>query len=141
MFCYTVAQNFDCVLRELTLWSNISKEHPTFLLTVADLANIPVSEELEEQLVRLHQEFDQIEQTALALQHQLATGVYHQVYTGLVRTIQAFLHYDAQFLQVLERLLLESQPDQTVWQVLVTHIRDEQTYMYRLLSTLLNQIY
>lgn len=140
MFCYTIAQNLNCILRELTLWSNISKEHPTFLLTVADLANITIPEEREEQLVRLHNSFGQIEQTAADLQRQMADGAFYQVYPRLIRAIQEFLNLDLQFLQVLGNLLQESHPNPPVWQVLVTHIRDEQTYMYWLFQTLLSQI-
>lgn len=141
MFCYTVAQSLECILRELLLWSNTSKEHPTFLMTVAELANIPLSHEQQDQLVSFHNGFAEVERNTMDLSHRLRQGEWYLVYRELVRLIQEFLSDDTHFVQVLDTLFQESQPAETVWQVLISHIRDEQIYMYRLMVTLFNQLY
>lgn len=141
MFCYTVANSLECIIRELLLWSNTSKEHPTFLLTVAELSNKELGKEMEEKLVELHDAFAAIERETREIYNRLRLhGPTYQLVGELRTVIRRFLAYDAEMIPTLEELQRQSKPGETVWQVLVEHITDEQRYMARLMSTLLYQL-
>lgn len=144
MFCYTYLSNVECGLRELSMWSHISSEHPIFLQNVAQCLNIQLPQAIVADLNRLSQCFNTLYQEACRL---LDTANYHRnnyIYSyplaqETARLMQQFLIYDQEFLAILEQLA-NIAPNQPVWQTLVHHIQSEQTYMYRLIATLLQQL-
>lgn len=141
MYCYTVASGLGCVLQELLLWSNTSKEHQTFILTIADLTNKNLSPEIEDQLTKLHEKFEEIEdQTKRYYKEVKKCWPHpHPLYYQVGKTINMFLHYNCEFLNTLQILKTYGEEDQ-VWQTLLEHIEDEQKYMGRLLNNLLHQL-
>ncbi|GAB6182172.1 hypothetical protein JCM14036_34910 [Desulfotomaculum defluvii] len=144
MFCYTYLSNVECGLRELIMWSEISSEHPIFLTNVAQCLNITLPPNIVAGLERVRQCFMSINQQArqlLGSSPQYRNNPMHN-YTLAQQTanlMQQFLHYDQEFIGILQQLQTLG-PNQPVWQTLVHHIEQEQTYMYRLIANLLQQL-
>ncbi len=134
MFCYTIANSYHCVLRELLLWSNTAKEHQTFLLSVANLTNKNLIKLLEDQLMRFHEEFAEIEEETMGLYQTIPMKNQRLPYL-----IRKFLVINTEFIRTLQ-MLKEYGENDKVWQTLVEHIEDEQQYMGRLLRNLQNQL-
>lgn len=141
MYCYTVASGLGCVLRELLFWSNTSKEHQTFILAVADLTNKNLSTEIEDQLMELHDKFEEIEDHTKKYNKEVEKywPCPYLIYYKIGKIISKFLHYNCEFLNTLQTLKTYGAEDQ-VWQTLLEHIDDEQKYMGRLLNNLLHQL-
>lgn len=144
MYCYTYLTGLECGLRELALWSEISSEHPIFLQSVAGCLNLPLSPSIVAGLNRINQCMKAVNQEALRL---LSMAGYHRdkmMHSPLVqetaRLMQQFLQYDQEFLGILQQLKMIGR-DQPVWQMLVTHIEQEQIYMYNLIYTLMQQLF
>lgn len=145
MFCYTYLTNIECGLRELTMWSEISSEHPIFLQNVARCLNINLDQAIAAALNRLNQCFTAINQQAQRLlfaanQHRYDASYGNPLSQQTAALMQQFLQYDQEFWVVLQQLMTYG-PDQQVWQTLVHHILMEQNYMYCLISALCQQIF
>lgn len=137
MYCYTMANNLGCILTELRLWSNTSKEHPTFILTIADLTNKDLSRDLEDDLRKLHDQFEMIEDKTMELQKNIHNC--YMVYNQIPALIKKFLRYNHRFLRVLDQLQRYGKEDK-VWQTLLEHIEDEQRYMEKTFKDILYQL-
>lgn len=144
MFCYTYLTNIECGLRELAMWSEISSEHPIFLQNVANCLNITLDPTMVAALNRLQQCFVSVNQQAQRLlaaasQHRYNVSAGNQLSQQTAALMQQFLQYDQEFLGLLQQLSNYG-PNQPVWQTLVHHIQQEQTYMYGLICTLYQQL-
>ncbi|AZR73664.1 hypothetical protein BBF96_09865 [Anoxybacter fermentans] len=133
--CYfTISHSLNYVLWELMLWSSISKEHQTFLLTVADLTDKDLSSEIEKDLMQFHNLFEKIENETIRLKEKLQ--YYYPVYRKLSGLLKRFLIINKKFIPVLEKLKSYGK-DEPVWQMLVGHIEGEHRYMEKLFKNLL----
>lgn len=144
MFCYTVANNIDCVARELAMWSEISMEHPNFLCSVAQLTHKRLSPEIKHSLSRVSEKFREIHKCAKNYLEKWGCMYPNPIATTpatreLVDCMEDFLKTDCTFLDILRELKEYGKRD-PLWQTLVGHIQQEQRYMYRLIETLLMQI-
>lgn len=143
MYCYTVANSYMCVLRELLLWSEISSEHPIFIKTVANLTNKNLSKEIIENLENINEEFKKINEEVKSLLNQMnRIPIPSSIYSlalMIKELIRKFYRYDRIFLDILKDVMEYGKEDK-VWQTLLEHITQEQTYMARLVQTLYQQI-
>ncbi len=145
MFCFTYLSNIECGLRELTFWTEISSQHPSFLQNVAKCLNLTIPAPLVAGLNRIQQCFTALNQEAQRLLNMAGNHGNNMMYnyplaqeTG--RLMQQFLQYDQEFIDMLQQLMRIGQ-NQPAWQMLVSHILHEQQYMYRLVATLCQQIF
>lgn len=144
MYCYTYLSNVECGLRELTFWTMISSEHPIFLQNVANCLNITIPPNLVAGLNRMNQCFAALHQEAQRLLNMCGAHRNNMMHNfplaqETARLMQQFLQYDQEFIAILQQLQQIGQ-NQPVWQTLVSHILGEQQYMFRLVSTLCQQI-
>ena len=145
MFCYTYLTNIECGLRELSMWSEISSEHPLFLQNVANCLNIALDPAIVAGLNRMNQCFAAVHQQAQRLLYTAGQDRYNMTVSDplsqqTAALMQQFLQYDQEFLAILRQLRAYG-PNQPVWQTLVEHIQHEQTYMYNLIAALCQQIF
>ncbi len=144
MYCYTVANSYVCILRELQMWTEISSEHPIFIKTVAQLSKKKLPEELVDSLTKISNDFKNLNQTAkdLCYEFTLFPMDYVKMY-GMIKSIKKalrdFERLDKLFLNILKETMKYGEEDK-VWQTLLEHIREEQIYMYRLFGTLYSQL-
>ncbi|AGL01081.1 DUF2935 domain-containing protein [Desulfoscipio gibsoniae] len=142
MYCYTYLPSLECGLRELILWSEISSQHPVFFINVAQCLNLNLTPQIVADLNRMKNCFNSINNEARPLL-SLLTYQNHIDYSlahSTSQLMQQFLHYDQELLAFIQHLKAYGQ-NQPVWQTLVSHIENEQIYMYRLISTLREQIF
>ncbi|MDK2799637.1 MAG: hypothetical protein PWP27_1366 [Clostridiales bacterium] len=144
MFCYSVVTNIQCVLRELDMWSEISKEHPIFIKTVAKLTNKNLAKEITDRLDKVNENFSNLQKHVKTLSERLGYGgtgwMNYTLMSQVSRLIEMFLKYDVDFLNVLKQVKTYGKDDK-VWQTLIEHITEEEEYMYRLFTTLRSQLY
>ncbi|MFZ5353221.1 MAG: DUF2935 domain-containing protein [Bacillota bacterium] len=143
MFCYSVAFNINCVLRELIMWTEISYEHPIFIKNVAELSGKKLSKELQAKLNAVHESFRKlISDVRLYDPKVLPSGLFDHEYTKnqLEELTRRFLLADREFIQLINGELISHSKKDKVLLALLTHILQEQKYMYRLFSSLLRQI-
>ncbi|WP_157910226.1 DUF2935 domain-containing protein [Petroclostridium xylanilyticum] len=144
MYCYTVLTNTLCALRELDMWTEISKQHPVFIKTVAKSSNIDLPKELINKLDKLNENFEALHKRVKEIiRRQPYGGVDWMAYLPLIQVrslVETFLQYDIDFLNVLNQVKNYGRENK-VWQTLLEHIIHEQEYMYRLFVTLRNQMY
>ncbi len=144
MYCYTVANSVNCVVRELRLWSGISSEHPVFLRTVAGLSRKHLSKKIIQDLEKSGQKFRDIYtcagEYAIKWEKMYCYPAEAQTFIGeLVNCLQSFLEEICSFLEILNELKEYGKQDR-VWQALVEHVGQEEKYMHRLMETLMRQI-
>lgn len=141
MYCYTYVNNISCVLNELSLWSDISSEHPIFIQTVAKLTNKnlpkPVLEKLDEVNKRFSELKSKIEETRrmMRLNPYMSYGVIMQIKA----LVDKFLVNDKFAISVIEEVKKYGREDK-VWQTLLEHITEEQTFMYELFMKIRRQL-
>ena len=143
MFCYTYLSTLECGLRELILWSEISSQHPIFFINVAQCLNINLAAPIEADLNRMSCCFVAVNNEARRLLGLAATqrnNIDYALAQAASQLMQQFLQYDQEFLSIIQQLKAYGQ-NQPVWQTLVGHIEHEQIYMYRLITTLRQQIF
>ncbi len=142
MFCYVVANSINCVLKEMLLWSKLSKEHPTFILTVADLISLNLSSDLTIDLTEIHDGFAKVEDEVIKLYEKVEETIWNHyiICNKLVIIFKKILKYNEKFLRQIESLKSYGE-ENPVWQILIEHIEDEQKYMEILIRTLCSQIY
>lgn len=141
MYCFTHANNLNCVFNELTLWSDISSEHPIFIQTVAQLTNKNLPPALVERLLEINRLFTQLKERVqdTRMEASLNPYMYPQHIMKIKRLINEFLLYDSRFLALLPEIQQIGQEDK-VWQTLLEHITHEQRFMYELFCNLLRQL-
>lgn len=141
MFCYTVACSIECVVQELLLWSRISGEHPTFLLTVARLTGKRLSRSIVDELKKADRGFKESHDCVKSIADMIC-GEAKDIQddrADIKVCMRKFLSVDKDFIETLIKLKEYGKKD-SVWQALIEHIEKEQRYMYRLVETLLMQI-
>ncbi|MEL7566940.1 MAG: DUF2935 domain-containing protein [Dehalobacterium sp.] len=141
MYCYIYAQSINCILNELLLWSEISREHPVFIKTVAELTNKNLPQNLLKELAEINEIFSALKEKVEVLHQEMVNNPYfYYAYTGKIRElVETFLMYDQRFLEVLPEIMQYGKDD-PVWQELLEHINKEQSFMYQLFYNLLGQI-
>ena len=143
MFCYTYLSTLECGLRELSMWTEISSQHPIFFINVARCLNINLTAQIEADLNRMTCCFGAVNNEARRLLGIAATqrnNIDYALAQAASQLMQQFLQYDQEFLAIIQQLKAYGQ-DQPVWQTLVCHVEHEQVYMYRLIATLQHQIF
>ncbi|TDT60956.1 DUF2935 domain-containing protein [Fonticella tunisiensis] len=140
MYCYVHITNLLCVFNELILWTEISKEHPVFVKTVAQLTNKNLSKNILDKLDEINIIFSSLQNKSMELKKRITYSIkIHCSY--VVKTgdlIEEFLAYDKRSLSVLQEVKEYGKEDM-VWQTLLQHIGEEQTFMYKLFTDLLKQ--
>lgn len=141
MYCFTCVNGLNCVINELILWSDISSEHPTFIKTVAGLTNKNLPLDIVSGLDEMSRNFSNIKNDAMRMRRAvqasptpMAAGM-----PGLLELINRFLTYDKNALETISNTKQVGKEDK-VWQTLLEHISDEQTFMYETFSGMINQI-
>ncbi|WP_102400428.1 DUF2935 domain-containing protein [Haloimpatiens massiliensis] len=136
MYCYTYANNLNCIFNEILLWSNISSEHPIFIKTVGELTKKNLPKEIIDDLMHVNKVFSMLKQKAAML---MKTPFNYNTYFKLKELLNEFLLHDMHFIELLSRIRSYGKEDK-VWQTLLEHITHEQKFMYQLISNLNNQI-
>jgi hypothetical protein len=135
--------DIGCALRELDMWTEISKEHPVFIKNVAKLSNIDLPKELIEKLDMINRHFESLHQAVKELMRQQQYGgmgwITYPPMMQVRNLVETFLQYDMNFINVLKQVQNYGKENK-VWQTLIEHIMQEQEYMYRLFVTLKNQM-
>jgi len=141
LFCYTVACSIECVTQEMLLWSRISSEHPSFLLTVARLTGKRLSKSIVDELKKADGKFEENHDCVKRFADMLYGGHKDIQSDGVDIKVcmRKFLSADKDFIETLIKLKEYGKKD-GVWQALIEHIEKEQRYMYRLVETLLMQM-
>jgi hypothetical protein len=142
LFCYTLANSIECVLRELIMWSEISSEHPVVLFNIARFSRIKLGQRAIELLKKANQEFVSIMNTTRDILEQVkGTKEKPQLVTQrLIKCIGDFLRADSDFINTLIGLKEYGNGDD-LWITIVEHIEEEQRYMHRLMETLMVQVH
>lgn len=143
MFCYTIINSLNCVLRELNLWIEISSEHHTFLLKIAEFTGLKIDKNLEKNIKKSEQDFDELNKAVKRTMIQFPSGfalvTAMEEIRQIIDLLTDFLEIDKNFLSILDELK-EIGNREKVWQALVGQITDEQKYMFSLFTNLLNQL-
>lgn len=141
VYCFTYVNGLTCVLNELLLWSEISKEHPVFIKTVADLTGKNLSQQTKNNLTAITDMFEDVHRKTRELQQHIAHHPqYFYNYIGQVKeVVEEFLLHDTHFFEVLAEVKQYGQND-PVWQELLEHITKEQQFMYQLFSDIKMQL-
>lgn len=142
MYCLSIVTGIKCVINELNMWTDISSEHPIFLKTVAELTNKNLSAEIISKLDSMSSAFATLNRRVKTFYGQFnVTANYISPFSKrmAIDFCNRFLQLDKEFISLLKDLKKYGAEDK-VWQTLVEHITHEQKYMYRLFSSLLNQI-
>ncbi len=137
MYCFTYANSMNCIFRELTLWSDISSEHPIFIKTVAELSGIKLPEDIIQKLLEVHKSFSN-----LNLKIKKPIDAWHLNYSCTMRLrclIEEFITYDIKFIKLFKELDKYGKENK-VFMELLNHIHHEQIFMYKLFNDLLMQI-
>ncbi|NLZ49286.1 MAG: DUF2935 domain-containing protein [Clostridiales bacterium] len=137
MYCFTYASSYDCVFNELILWSDISSEHPIVAKTLADLSGKKLSKDIEEKLNSFQRDFADFKKKVVQTREQLVYNQYYRNDIGgeLRKLISEFLIMDEKFLKFIEELKKVA-PEDKVWQTLMGHFIEEQTFMKKLFEDL-----
>ncbi|WP_035291010.1 DUF2935 domain-containing protein [Clostridium sp. KNHs214] len=136
MYCYTYANNLNCIFNEILLWSDISSEHPIFIRTVGELTKKNLPKEIIDNLMHVNKMFSMLKQKATIL---MKTPFNYGTYFKIKELLNEFLLHDMHFLELLPKIRSYGKEDK-VWQTLLEHITHEQKFMYQLISNLNNQI-
>jgi hypothetical protein len=140
LYCYTYVSNLMCVFNELILWTEISKEHPEFIMTLASLTNKNLSSKTIENLKEVNKSFSLLQKNVKELQSRVKYGM--KIHCSYIITLkeymEAFLVLDKTALSVLEEARQYGKEDM-VWQTLLEHISEEQTYMFEAVSNIKKQ--
>ncbi|KOA21281.1 hypothetical protein CLHOM_04110 [Clostridium homopropionicum DSM 5847] len=140
MYCYTYVSGINCVINELLLWTEISSEHPIFIQTVAKLTNKDLPKNIIDNLNNVNKIFKDLNEETKELRNRSAFNFMNFYYVQQVkRTVYEFLRRDEYFLRVLMEVKAYGTEDK-VWQTLLEHIIEEQTFMYTTFNQIINQL-
>lgn len=137
-YCYTYANNYKCILRELTLWSDISSDHPIFIKTVAKLTNKNLPKNIINRLNEVSKEFSALNEKVNALNKEHNFNI-QALHIDVKKLINEFLLKDRKFLELLPEVKSYGKEDE-VWQELLNHITHEQRFMFELFTNLISQL-
>ena len=140
MYCFTYVSGINCVISELLLWTEISSEHPIFIQTVAKLTNKDLPKNIIDNLNNVNKIFKDLNEEAKELRNEAALNIMNFYYVQQVkRIVNEFLRRDEYFLRVLKEVKAYGTEDK-VWQTLLEHIIEEQTFMYNTFHQIINQL-
>ncbi|HCW05038.1 MAG TPA: hypothetical protein DGK91_11255 [Clostridium sp.] len=141
MYCFTYASSYDCVFNELILWSDISSEHPIVAKTIAELSGKELPRDIEDALANVNRDFAEFKEKVIQTREQLVYNQYYRNDVGgeLRKLISEFLIMDENFLKLIPELK-KLAPEDKVWQTLMGHFIEEQTFMKKLFEDLKLQI-
>jgi hypothetical protein len=137
-YCYTYANNYKCILRELSLWSDISSDHPIFIKTVAKLTNKNLPKNIINGLNEINKEFSALNEKVNLLNNEHNFNI-QALHMEIKKLINEFLRNDEKFLKLLPEVKSYGKEDK-VWQVLLNHITHEQRFMFELFTNLISQL-
>lgn len=145
MYSCGLARGVQVVMGDLSLWANISKEHPTFLLTVAGLSGLKIDQEAEDILAFFHDNFQRVEEKARQFAQISPVNVEASTMPEDIHfLIKEFSILNADFvtqLHGLSEIIHSGKEKNYVWKLLISHIMDEQEYIVRQLNNNINQFY
>lgn len=139
MYCFTYANNYECILRELSLWTEISSEHPIFIKTVAKLTNKNLSQDTINKLSEVSKVFSDLNEKVNMLNNEHIFN-FQMFHMELKKLLNEFLINDNYVLKLLPEVKKYGKEDK-VWQELLNHITHEQKFMYELFYNLISQLY
>lgn len=140
MYCFTYVSGINCVISELLLWTEISSEHPIFIQTVAKLTNKDLPKNIIDNLNNVNKIFKDLNEETKELRNEAASKFMDFYYVQQVkRIVNEFLRRDEYFLRVLKEVKAYGTEDK-VWQTLLEHITEEQTFMYNTFHQIINQL-
>jgi hypothetical protein len=141
MYCFTYINQFSCIFNELQLWAHISSDHPSFLKTVATLANVNLPKVTEDKLDEIHKMFMELYNKVIYLKKDVNSNpnLYAQHITGIKKLIDEFLLHDTHAVNFYPQLLMLG-TENKAWLELVKHIISEQTFMLELFNDLRQQL-
>lgn len=140
MYCFTYVSGINCVISELLLWTEISSEHPVFIQTVAKLTNKDLPKNIIDNLNNVNKIFKDLNEEAKELRNTAAFNFMNFYYVQEIKKIvNEFLRRDEYFLRVLKEVKTYGTEDK-VWQTLLEHIIEEQTFMYNTFHQIINQL-
>ncbi|NLM35643.1 MAG: DUF2935 domain-containing protein [Clostridiales bacterium] len=141
MYCFTYASSYDCVFNELILWSDISSEHPIVAKTLAQLSGKELSKDIEDKLASYNRDFSEFKEKVIQTREQLVYNQYYRNDVGgeLRKLISEFLIMDENFLMFIDELKKVA-PEDKIWQTLMGHFTEEQTFMKKLFEDLKLQV-
>lgn len=141
MYCFTYASSYDCVFNELILWSDISSEHPIVAKTLAELSGKELPRNMEETLENFNRDFADFKKKVIQTREQLVYNQYYRNDVGgeLRKLISEFLIMDENFLKFIDELKKVA-PEDKIWQTLMEHFIEEQSFMKKLFEDLKLQV-
>ena len=141
MYCFTYSSSYDCVFNELILWSDISSEHPIVAKTLAQLSGKEMSKDIEDKLASYNRDFSEFKEKVIQTREQLVYNQYYRNDVGgeLRKLISEFLIMDENFLMFIDELKKVA-PEDKIWQTLMGHFTEEQTFMKKLFEDLKLQV-
>lgn len=141
MYCFAYLNNFNCVINELMLWSDISSEHPIFIKTVADLTHKNLPEDVLDKLGEVNKIFSDLKGKTENLKKQMHFNPNNQYnyLTQIKMLVKEFLIHDKHALEIIT-IVKEYGREDKVWQTLLEHITEEQQFMYQVFWDLDNQL-
>lgn len=139
MYYFTYANNYECILRELSLWTEISSEHPIFIKTVAKLTNKNLSQDTINKLSEVSKVFSDLNEKVNMLNNEHIFN-FQMFHMELKKLLNEFLINDNYVLKLLPEVKKYGKEDK-VWQELLNHITHEQKFMYGLFYNLISQLY
>lgn len=140
MYCFTYVSGINCVISELLLWTEISSEHPVFIETVAKLTNKDLPKNVLDNLNNVNKIFKDLNEESKKLRNEASFNFMNFYYVQEIKKIvNEFLRRDEYFLRVLKEVKTYGTEDK-VWQTLLEHIIEEQTFMYNTFHQIINQL-
>lgn len=141
MYCFIYANNINCILNELMLWTEITSEHPIFIITVAKLTNKNLSQDIVNGLMDINKKFSILNDKTNDMKKSIMMNPYtpHMFSRDIRELVSTFLIYDKQVLNFIPEIMQIGKDDKA-WQELLEHIDHEQTFMYEAFTNILAQV-
>lgn len=130
------------IVDQIIFWTEISKEHPIVINKLAQLSNIKLPASIIRDSLRFSKNFQAIQNQAKKLNEIFEEqdddnwkayqqrGLQQEIY----RLVRAFATTDRQWISLLHEISRYGREDE-VFQTLIQHIIDEQTYAYNVIAT------
>ena len=142
MYCYSIAANASCVLKELSSWTQISSEHALFVKKLSDLTKTKLLMEEEQNLRLTYMQFTCLSKQVKRCQRELTNFPvisYPHTLRYAVPMLKRFLKLNSSAIKLYERIRACAPADKDFLRF-VKHIEEEHRYMYRLTRAYLEQL-
>ncbi|WP_058486629.1 DUF2935 domain-containing protein [Defluviitalea phaphyphila] len=123
------------ILDQIIFWTEISKEHPIVIDTVAQLTDKNLPKKLTKEVLSYTSKFEDIQKRARHLQRRIEYSMpYMQgnILREICLILRDFIALDQYWINLLETLKDYGEDDK-IWQTLIEHIKEEQIYAYNLM--------